>query len=249
MAEAKTDIEQSERVAAGHGYEILDSDIERQRKLIGIWEPMRTAEYVQTASHDSIRNWAYGCGDEQPAVQRPELRQRTRWGGVMAPGMMVRADQQGNGGRPLVRRGQGAQRACSRAFTCLFSGSDWTFYRPVRPGDTIYSYGGDQTCEVKQSEFAGRSVISTSRRVKVNQRAEVVATYDILRVLTERKTAVKKGKYYERSSQPPIPTRNGRQWRTSARQAERRPGAAKNAGSKTLRRAIRLECRPRAIRN
>jgi acyl dehydratase len=75
------------------------------------------------------------------------------------------------------------------------SGSDWTFYRPVRPGDTIYSYGGDLTCEVKKSEFAGRSVIITSRNVKVNQRAEVVATYDLLRVLTERKTAVKKGKY------------------------------------------------------
>jgi hypothetical protein len=48
---------------------------------------------------------------------------------------------------------------------------------------------------VKQSEFAGRSVIVTSRRVKVNQRAEVVATYDILRVLTERKTAAARGKY------------------------------------------------------
>jgi len=48
---------------------------------------------------------------------------------------------------------------------------------------------------VKQSEFSGRSVISVRKDVKINQRGEVVAVYRILRVLTERKTAAKKGKY------------------------------------------------------
>ena len=65
----------------------------------------------------------------------------------------------------------------------------------MRPGDTIYSYNGDETCDVKASEFGGRSVICTRKDVKVNQRGEVVAVYRILRILTERKTAAKKGKY------------------------------------------------------
>ena len=89
MADAKTDIKQSEEWQKAVAYEISDDDIERQRKLIGVWEPMKQAEYVQTASHDSIRNWAYGCGDDNPLFTDPSYAKKTRWGGVIAPGMMV----------------------------------------------------------------------------------------------------------------------------------------------------------------
>jgi hypothetical protein len=63
------------------------------------------------------------------------------------------------------------------------------------PGDRIYSFNGEETLEVKQSEFAGRSVIQIRRDVAINQRGEVVGVYRILRVLTERKTARERGKY------------------------------------------------------
>ncbi|PKB14395.1 acyl dehydratase [Novosphingobium kunmingense] len=194
MADAKTDIKQSEEWQKAVDYEIQDSDIERQRKLIGVWEPMKTAEYVQTASDDSIRNWAYGCGDDNPLFSNPSYARKTRWGGVIAPGMFVGQINRPMKGDPTPDEVRALKKSLFKGIHVFVSGSAWNFYRPVRPGDTIYSYGGDLTCEVKQSEFAGRSVIITSRRVKVNQRAEVVATYDILRVLTERKTAAKKGK-------------------------------------------------------
>ena len=87
MAETKSDIKQSEEWQKAVAYEILDSDIDRQRQLIGVWEPQKTAEYVQTASHDSIRNWAYGCGDDNPLFTDPNYARKTRWGGVIAPGM------------------------------------------------------------------------------------------------------------------------------------------------------------------
>jgi len=194
MSEAKTDIKQSDEWQKATAYEILDTDIERQRKLIGFWEPMKTAEYVQTASEDSIRNWAYGCGDDNPLFTDPNYARKTRWGGVIAPGMMVGQISKPMKGDPNSDEVRALKKSLFRGIHVFVSGSEFNFYRPVRPGDSIYTYGGDLTCEVKQSEFAGRSVIITSRRVKVNQRAEVVATYDILRVLTERKTAVKKGK-------------------------------------------------------
>lgn len=194
MADAKTDIKQSDEWQKAVAYEISEDDIERQRKLIGVWEPMRSAEYVQTASHDSIRNWAYGCGDDNPLFTDPNYARKTRWGGVIAPGMFVGQINKPMLGDPTPPEVKALKKSLFKGIHVFVSGSAWNFYRPVRPGDTIYSYGGDLTCEVKQSEFAGQSVIITSRRVKVNQRAEVVATYDILRVLTERKTAVKKGK-------------------------------------------------------
>jgi acyl dehydratase len=195
VAEAKTDIKQSEEWQKAVAYEILDSDIERQRQLIGVWEPQKTAEYVQTASHDSIRNWAYGCGDDNPLFTDPNYAKKTRWGGVIAPGMMVGQINKPMLGDPTPPEVKALKKSLFKGIHVFVSGADWNFYRPVRPGDSIYSYGGELTCEVKQSEFAGRSVIVTGRRVKINQRAEVVATYDILRVLTERKTAVTKGKY------------------------------------------------------
>ena len=195
MAEAKTDIKQSEEWQKAVAYEILDSDIERQRQLIGIWEPMKTAEYVQTASHDSIRNWAYGCGDDNPLFCDPNYARKTRWGGVIAPGMMVAQVNKPMLGDPPSAEVKALKKSLFKGIHVFVSGADWNFYRPLRPGDTVYSFGGELTCEVKQSEFAGRSIILTSRRVKVNQRAEVIATYDVLRVLTERKTAVTKGKY------------------------------------------------------
>jgi len=195
VAEAKSDIKQSEEWQKAVAYEILDSDIERQRQLIGIWEPQKTAEYVQTASHDSIRNWAYGCGDDNPLFTDPNYARKTRWGGVIAPGMMVGQVNKPMLGDPPSAELKALKKSLFKGIHVFVSGANWNFYRPLRVGDTVYSFGGELTCEVKQSEFAGRSVILTSRRVKVNQRAEVIATYDVLRVLTERKTAVKKGKY------------------------------------------------------
>lgn len=194
MSEAKTDIKQSEEWQKATAYEISEADIERQRQLIGVWEPMKQNEYVQTASEDSIRNWAYGCGDDNPLFTDPAYARKTRWGGVIAPGMMVGQINRTMKGDPTPDHVRALKKSLFKGIHVFVSGSQYNFYRPVRPGDTIYSYGGDLTCEVKKSEFAGQSVIITSRRVKVNQRAEVVATYDILRVLTERKTAVKKGK-------------------------------------------------------
>lgn len=195
MAGSKTDIKQSAEWQQAVAYEILDSDIDRQRQLIGIWEPQKTAEYVQTASHDSIRNWSYGCGDDNPLFIDPDFARKTRWGGVIAPGMMVGFANKPMLGDPPTPEVKALKKSLFKGIHVFVSGSNWNFYRPLRPGDTVYSYGGEQTCEVKRSEFAGRSVILTSRRVKINQRAEVIATYDVLRVLTERKTAVKKGKY------------------------------------------------------
>lgn len=176
-------------------YEIKDEDIERSRKLIGYEQPSAAREWIQTATEDAIRNWAHACGDDNPLYCNPDYARGTRWGGVIAPGMMVGHLNSPMKGDPVPDEVKALRKSLFKGIHVFVSGSSWDFYRPVRPGDTIYSFGGEETCEVKQSEFAGRSVILTSRQVKVNQRAEVVAVYRVLRVLTERKTAAKKGKY------------------------------------------------------
>ena len=63
------------------------------------------------------------------------------------------------------------------------------------PGDRIFSFAGEETLDVKASDFAGKSVIQVNRNVMINQHGEVLGVYRILRVLTERQKSRDKGKY------------------------------------------------------
>jgi acyl dehydratase len=176
-------------------YAITDEDIERARLLVGVDVASRHREYIQTATTDNIRNFAHGCGDDNPLYCDPKYAAGTRWGGVVAPGMMAGVINSPMKGDPIAPDLKAKTKSMFRGVHVFVSGSTWDWYRPIYPGDTLYSFGGEESLEVKPSEFAGRSVIQVRRDVKVNQRGEVVGIYRILRILTERSTAAKKGKY------------------------------------------------------
>ncbi len=97
-------------------------------------------------------------------------------------------------GDPMPAEIKAQTKSVFRGIHVFVSGGSWEWYRPMYPGDRIFSFAGEETLEVKQSEFANRSVIQVRRDVAINQRAEVVGVYRILRVLAERDTARKKGK-------------------------------------------------------
>ncbi len=189
------DIKKSDEWQKAVDYVITDADIDRQMKLLGFNQAAKTREYIQTATEDNIRNFAHGCGDDNPLFCDPDYARGTRWGSVIAPGMMAGIINAPMHGDPVPDEIKALRKSLFKGIHVFVSGSTWDYYRPVYPGDTLYSYNGDETCEVKASEFSGRSVITVRKDVKVNQRGEVVAVYRILRVLTERKTAARKGKY------------------------------------------------------
>ena len=176
-------------------YEITDEDIDRARSLIGFDEPSRNMEYNQTATIDNIRNFAHGAGNDNPLFCDPEYAKGTRWGSMIAPGMMAGILNAPMKSDPTPDWVKTKRKSLFKGIHVFVSGSTWDWYRPIYPGDTLYSYRGIESIEEKQSEFSGRSVIEVLRDVKINQRGEVVAVYRILRVFAERKTAVKKGKY------------------------------------------------------
>ncbi|MDO7842082.1 FAS1-like dehydratase domain-containing protein [Sphingomonas immobilis] len=195
MATKSEDILKSDEWQKAVDYAITDEDIERQKKLVGFYEPAKTREYIQTATTDNIRNFSHGNGDDNPLFCEPDYAKSTRWGSTIAPGMMAGIINSPMLGDPVPDEIKALKKSLFRGVHVFVSGSSWDWYRPIYPGDTLYSYNGEESCEVKQSEFSGRSVINVRRDVKINQRGEVVAVYRILRVLTERKTAAKKGKY------------------------------------------------------
>ncbi|MCU1367289.1 MAG: acyl dehydratase [Ilumatobacteraceae bacterium] len=178
-------------------HQLTDDDIERARLLLGHDTASKHRELYSVATPDAIRNWAMGVGDDNPLYIDEEYGPSTRWGSQIAHGPMVGHIKTPMLGDPLPEDVRRATKGVFRGVHVFVSGGTWDWYRPLFPGDRIFSFDGEETIEVKQSEFADRSVIQVRRDVAINQRGEVVGVYRILRVLTERQKSRANAKYAE----------------------------------------------------
>jgi acyl dehydratase len=178
-------------------HELTDTDIERAKLLLGIDVASKHRELNSIASEDALRNWALGVGDDNPLYTDSDYGPGTRWGTQIGHGTQMGHIKTPMLGDPIPEEIREQTKSMFRGVHVFVSGGTWDWYRPLRPGDRIFSFRGEDTLDVKQSEFAGRSVIQVSRDVAINQFGEVLGVYRILRVLTERKQSRAKGKYAE----------------------------------------------------
>lgn len=178
-------------------YELSDDDIARAKLLVGIDLACRDTEQITTISPDNIRTYAQGCGSDNPLFVDAKYAATTRWGGQFAPPIMSGFVNAPLLGDPIPAEIKAQTKSLFRGIHAFISGGEWTFYKPLYPGDMVYSFAGESGVEVSPSEFAGRKVTRFNRSVKMNQRGEVVAVYTYRLILTERKKAREKGKYME----------------------------------------------------
>ena len=174
---------------------MTDEDIERDRLQLGIDLASRTQEYFSVATPENIRNFAASYGDENPLFADPHYGESTRWGGQIAPPIfpaVVNAPLKGDKMDPEIKQ---AVKGVYRGIHAFVSGGTWDFYRPLRPGDTVFSYEGLESVEMRPSKFADRAAYRTTRLVKFNQNGDILGVYRILSILAERKKARDKGKY------------------------------------------------------
>jgi N-terminal half of MaoC dehydratase len=144
-------------------YELRDEDIDRARTLIGVDNASRHKEHLTTVTPDAIRNFAYGVGDDNPLYADDDYGRRTRWGSQIAPNIMagvVNSPLRGDGRPEALKKNT---RSLFRGIHVFVSGGTWDWYRSLRPGERLYSFGGEESLEVKESEFGGRSVIQVAR--------------------------------------------------------------------------------------
>lgn len=174
---------------------ITDEDIERQQAVVGYDEPNRTQEFHATLSTDAIRNFALSIGDDNPLFTDPDYAEGTRWGSVIAPPIMTAITNKPLLGDRIPKEVRAQARGLFKGTQTFMSGGTWHWYRPIYPGDTLYSFEGEESATEKVSEFGGRTVHIVRRYVKFNQRGEIVAVYRLLRIMAERKAAREKGKY------------------------------------------------------
>ncbi len=175
-------------------YEMLDEDIERAKLLIGIDKPGRRRELISVATPDAIRNWALGMGDDNPLYIDEEYGPTTRWGSQIGPGVFMGHIKTPMLGDPIPEDIKKQTKGLFRGIHVFVSGGTWDWYRPLYPGDRLFSFSGEESLEVKHSEFAGRSVIQVARNIILDQHGAVVGVYRVLRVLAERRAAREKGK-------------------------------------------------------
>jgi acyl dehydratase len=178
-------------------YAIKDEDIENSKLLLGLdtAHPMR--EYYTSANPDGIRNFARGYGDDNPLFTDPTYGPKTRWGSQIAPPMIGIALSVPLYGDPIPDEIRKQTKRLFSGVHLFVSGQSTDWYRPLYPGDELYSFGGLESIEEKKSEFAGRSIIRVSRQIRINQRAEVVAVNRVILIATERKKSRERGKYMD----------------------------------------------------
>src|ERR1700756_3652694 len=66
-------------------FQFREEDIERARALVGRWSPSGTREHLSAVTHDAMRNFARGYGDDNPLYISEHYGSATRWGGQFAP--------------------------------------------------------------------------------------------------------------------------------------------------------------------
>ncbi len=191
----KVDDELEKEFEKALSYELLDDDIERARLLLGVDVASRARELNCEATHDSLRNWAMGVGDDNPLFIDEDYGRETRWGSQLGHGTQMGHLKAPMYGDPVPEEIVKQTKGLFRGVHVFVSGGTWDWYRPLRPGTRVYSFTGQESLDVKESEFAGRSVIRVGRTVMIDQFGDVLGVYRVLTVNTERRKSREKGKY------------------------------------------------------
>lgn len=170
--------------------QITDEAIANLRARIGAY--YRSGPYRLDVTVDDIRNHATNNGDWNPLYVDPAYGPTTRYGAMVAHptyvDLILHYTVAGVGGLPGVH--------------VFHSGNDISFFRSVRPGDTIGPTYRPCSVEEKHGKFAGRMVHVDMEIIYRNQRDEVVARAHGPGLRVVRQQARERGKYADQRKQP-----------------------------------------------
>ena len=159
---------------------ITDEAVELMRRRIGYSNPtvrsgVRQPPHWTEASHDAMRHWTRGYGDDNPLYADRHYGSRTRWGGQIGPPGFERTIAESRPGPKLPPDEDRETSRALRGVQLYHSGDEITWYRPVRVGEWGMATNAVHDVQDKASSFAGRSVIVTNRNRVWNQDRELVS--------------------------------------------------------------------------
>ena len=157
--------------------QITQEGIDKMRGRLGVY--YHGVRHVGEITADAIRTYAQGMGERNPLYLDEGYGRKSAYGSVIATPIFlwtVRAPTATNlGGLPGVHS--------------FYGGSEWEYYKPVRPGDTISTSYRPYDVVEKSSKYAGHMAIVYAQTLYVDQRANAVARAKAWSLRTERKAA------------------------------------------------------------
>ena len=104
---------------------ITDEGIAAAATLIGMPLRRERMQWIETATRDAIRHFAWGVGDDNPLWFDREYGAASPWGTVLAPPCILYAVDS----TIIAPKLPGVQ--------WVYAGTDWTWYEPIRLGDSF----------------------------------------------------------------------------------------------------------------
>lgn len=146
-------------------------DISEFMEFVGKDVP-QPEQYNYGVTRDGIRHFAYAIPDINALYLEDDYAATTRWRSIIAPPGYLYA----HGSPAWLSKFPGIRDAYGNELTNADNATEeWEFLKPVRPGDTILSYGKIEDATIKQSRKLGDCVLVKEGMRFTNQRGEIVA--------------------------------------------------------------------------
>jgi acyl dehydratase len=144
--------------------EITEEGIAAAAELIG--QPLRRSrmQWIDTATRDAIRHFAWGIGDNNPIWLDPAYSVGTPHGGLIGPPCML----YGVDSTIVAPKLPGVQ--------WVYAGTDWTWFEPIRLNDRFTVEGRLLAQEEKSGCRFPRWLLQTGEIRYLNQHGRLLAT-------------------------------------------------------------------------
>lgn len=158
-----TSTNNDESVTADESPALWDGALEEASSLIGVALRRGTQQWNTEASPDSVRQFCWGLGDENPLFCDPDYGRETSWGSSLAPGCFLYTVDTTVVAPKL------------RGIQWLYGGTQWQWFHPIRHRDSFSVEAKLLSATEKQGSKARKFIIQTGEVTYTNQHGQLVA--------------------------------------------------------------------------
>jgi len=136
--------------------------LEEAGSLIGVALRRGSQQWNTEAAPDSVRQFCWGIGDENPLFCDPGYGEQSSWRSALAPGCFLYTIDSTVVAPKL------------RGIQWLYGGTDWEWYKPIRHRDQFKVSAKLISAEEKKGSKAKKFIIQTGEILYDNQHGELV---------------------------------------------------------------------------
>lgn len=140
---------------------ISDEGIAEAESLVGVKLRRDRMQWIETATRDAIRHFAWGVGDNNPLWLDPDYAKASTYGTIVAPPCILYAVD----GTVVAPKLPGVQ--------WLYAGTSWTWFEPILLDDTFKVEAKLLKQEIKHGRRFPKWVLQTGELKYINQHGRV----------------------------------------------------------------------------